>query len=535
MVGCFLTPSLESKYTYPAALKDEIADVVGEYLFDTKDFRTDDKEYLLRQVYEMTDRRFALAEHLLETKPWSLFAMVEMGPDRMHHGFWKYMDPEHRKHEPGNPYESAILDYHRHVDGLIGKLLEHADEDTVVFVLSDHGAKRLDGGIRINEWLRREGLLATLAEPNGVVVAARRRRRLVADDGVGGGRLLRARLPQRRRPRARGDDRARGLRGRPRRPRAPDRGDPGRRGQSDPDAVYKPEELYGDPQGVAPDLIVVFGDLLWRSVGTIGGDEGIQTLENDTGPDDANHAQDGLYVVAGPGIEASGRHDAHLLDIAPTVLELLGIEEPAGLRGRSLAPALGARADAGAVHLAERRVEEPVARRRPRGARPSRGTSRATPIAATTTPPSRIPSGIAAQAPARTAPKTRPRSSAGTISVIDREEERVDRPGGEARRPPAPRARPGATAGPRGRGSRSGRREAEEERPPPRQPVPDRAVAERARERGAAETPNMRPRSAALPYSSRRRRPARPGNGASMRFVSRTMSDERRARAAAAR
>ena len=69
----------------------------------------------------MTDRRFALAQHLLETKPWSLFAMVEMGPDRMHHGFWKYMDPEHRKHEPGNPYEARILDYHRHPDGLIGK------------------------------------------------------------------------------------------------------------------------------------------------------------------------------------------------------------------------------------------------------------------------------------------------------------------------------------------------------------------------------------------------------------------------------
>ena len=43
MVGCF-TPSLDSKYTYPAALKDEISEVVGEYLFDTKDF-TDDKEY----------------------------------------------------------------------------------------------------------------------------------------------------------------------------------------------------------------------------------------------------------------------------------------------------------------------------------------------------------------------------------------------------------------------------------------------------------------------------------------------------------
>src|SRR4029453_15453667 len=113
------------------------------------------------------DRRFALAEHLLATKPWSLFAMVEMGPDRMHHGFWKYMDPEHRKHEPGNAYETAILHSHRHVDGLIARLLEHADEDTVVLVLSDHGAKRLDGGIRVNEWLRREGLLTPGRTPGG--------------------------------------------------------------------------------------------------------------------------------------------------------------------------------------------------------------------------------------------------------------------------------------------------------------------------------------------------------------------------------
>jgi predicted AlkP superfamily phosphohydrolase/phosphomutase len=107
--------------------------------------------------------------------------------------------------------------------------------------------------------------------------------------------------------------------------------------------VYTPEKLYGEPRGVAPDLIVVFGDLYWRSVGTIGGDEGVQTLENDTGPDDANHAQDGLYVVAGPGIEATGRADAHLLDIAPTILELLEIDEPEGMRGRSLLPQLAAR------------------------------------------------------------------------------------------------------------------------------------------------------------------------------------------------
>jgi predicted AlkP superfamily phosphohydrolase/phosphomutase len=343
MVSCFLTPSLESRYTYPPGLRTEIEEVVGEYIFDTKDFRTEDKDYLLGQVYEMTDRRFALAEHLLATKPWSFFVMVEMGPDRMHHGFWKFMDAEHRKHEPGSPHEHAILEYHKHLDGLIARLLVRADDETVVFVVSDHGAKRLDGGIRVNEWLRREGLLATLKEPEGVAS--------LRDVGVDwpktvawgeGGYYARVFMNVKDREpegvvepdeyEAVRDDLARRLAAIP-----DDAGNP------IATAVYKPEELYDEVAGVAPDLIVVFGDLLWRSVGTIGGDEGVQTLENDTGPDDANHAQDGLYIVAGPGIEPRGRTDAHLLDIAPTVLDLLGIDEPEGMRGTSMLPALVAR------------------------------------------------------------------------------------------------------------------------------------------------------------------------------------------------
>ncbi len=340
MVGCFLTPSTESPYTFPPTLRDEIADVVGEYLFDCANFRTDEKDDLLRQVYEMTDRRFRLAEHLLETRPWQLFAMVEMGPDRMHHGFWKYMDTRHRKHDAGNPYKDAIFDYYRHVDGLIGRLLAHADDETLVLVLSDHGAKRLDGGIRVNEWLRREGLLALKGEPQTVCLP-----RQVGIDWArtvawgDGGYYARVFL---------------NVRGRePEGVVTPEeyesvRDDLARRLAAIPDdqglpldtRVYKPEDLYPQVNGVAPDLIVIFGDLLWRSVATIGGEEGVHTLENDTGPDDANHAQDGLLVAAGAGVGARGRLDAHLLDVAPTVLELLGVEAPAGMRGRSLAAEL---------------------------------------------------------------------------------------------------------------------------------------------------------------------------------------------------
>ena len=336
MVGCFLTPSLDSKYTYPAALKDEIAEVVGEYLFDTKDFRTDDKDHLLAQVYEMTDRRFALAEHLLDTRPWDLFAMVEMGPDRMHHGFWKYMDPEHRKHEPGNPYENAILDYHRHVDGLIGKLLEHADDETVVLVVSDHGAKRMEGGIRVNEWLRSEGLLQTSSEPRGVAalrdVGVDWSRTTAWGEGGYYGRVflnVRDREPEGT-VEPEDFERVRDeLAGRLAAIPGPD-------GEPLATRVYKPEEIYEEVNGVAPDLLVYFDDLAWRAVGTVGGDEGVHTFENDTGPDDANHAQDGLLIMAGPGVEPGQADEMSLLDVAPTVLELLGLEPLPAMRGTSL-------------------------------------------------------------------------------------------------------------------------------------------------------------------------------------------------------
>ena len=173
--------------------------------------------------------------------------MVEMGTDRIHHGFWKYMDAEHRKHEPGNRFENAILDYHVHVDGLIGGLLAHADDETVVLVVSDHGAKRMDGGIRINEWLRREGLPRARREPDGVTTLARRRHRLVAHDRVGRGRLLRARLPQRRGPRAGGHRRRRRTTSAcatssPRGSRRSRTRTASRSGRS----VFKPEELYDE-------------------------------------------------------------------------------------------------------------------------------------------------------------------------------------------------------------------------------------------------------------------------------------------------
>src|SRR5205814_184382 len=109
-------------------LMAEIATVVGDYSVDVRDFRTDDKERLLRDIVAMTEKRFRLAEHLLDTRPWDFFALVEIGVDRIHHGFWRYMDEQHRLHEHDSPLADAIHDYYVLVDRLVGRLLERADE-----------------------------------------------------------------------------------------------------------------------------------------------------------------------------------------------------------------------------------------------------------------------------------------------------------------------------------------------------------------------------------------------------------------------
>ncbi len=336
MVSCFLTPDTQtSQYTYPAELKEEIEGLVGRYLVDVEDFRTDDKERLLAEIEEMTDKRFRVAERLLETRPWDLFFMVEMGTDRIHHGFWRFTDPEHRLYEPGNVYESAMLDYYRRLDEKMGRLLRFADDDTAVLVVSDHGAKRMDGGICVNEWLRREGYLVLLEEPTGPVrltpelvdwsrtvawgeggyycrlflnVEGREPQGIVASDDYERVRdELKANLE------ALGDEEGRPI----------------------GTVAHRPEELYAEPRGVAPDLLVYFGDLYWRSIGQVGTGT-VHVYENDTGPDDANHAHEGLYVLAAPGVEAGRGSERDLRDVAPTILALLGEPMPPDMEGESL-------------------------------------------------------------------------------------------------------------------------------------------------------------------------------------------------------
>jgi len=341
LVSSFLTPSTQRQYTYPNEFRYEIDRLLGgrEYDVDVRQFRTEDKDYLLKQIYEMTEKRFIVLKHLLKNKPWDFFMFVEMGVDRIHHGLWKFMDPTHPKYEPGNPYQEAIKDYYKYLDQELGEMLSALDDNTVVMVVSDHGAKKMDGGICINEWLRREGYLVLKEEP------VREGDRPIPFEkvevdwekttawGAGGyyariflnvqGREPNGTIPQADYEKVR-DQLA-----------AEIEAIPDHEGNPINTTCFKPEAIYRQVRNVAPDLIVYLGDLHWRSVGSFGFDS-IYTFENDTGPDDANHAQDGMIIYYDPRENLGGKHltGLQLMDFAPTVLHLMGQPIPEDMQGQ---------------------------------------------------------------------------------------------------------------------------------------------------------------------------------------------------------
>ncbi len=336
-VGCFLTPDTsQDTYTYPASVQHEIASIVGPYPVDVKDFRAAQKDRLKDEIYAMSRKHFQVVRHFLQHVEWDYFQFVEIGLDRLQHGFWQFHDPQHALYRPGNSYQETIRDYYLYLDDELGQLLEILSDDTTVLVLSDHGAQRLDGGFCVNEWLVQEGLLVLNEYPAEVTpfskLAVNWQKTKVWSEGGYSARVflnVKGREPNgtidhadyeqfrdelAAKLAALSDDQGRPL----------------------PTQVFRPEEIYRTVRNVAPDMIAYFGGLYWRSTGSVG-HRAIHTLENDTGLGGCNHAQFGSFILAAPNNPMQGEvQGAHLLHMAPTLLELGGYDIPLSMQGTSL-------------------------------------------------------------------------------------------------------------------------------------------------------------------------------------------------------
>lgn len=259
--------------------------------------------------------------------------------DRLQHMFFRCIDDRH----PANAgrevdkYRDVLKDMYVEMDRLVGRTLAALDDDSLLFVMSDHGFKSFRRGVNLNAWLWQNGLLAMKegASPQTDMLQAVDWSHTKAYAVGFGGIYLNLKGRE-----------ARGI------------VEPGEESESvrariieglkalyDPKEnvhpvkeVYDTREAYKGPYvAEAPDLIAGFTPGHRVSWANVTGGLSEEIFEDNTRPWSGDHNMNPADV---PGILFSNRTlangDAHIMDLAPTVLDLFGVPAPAYMDGRSL-------------------------------------------------------------------------------------------------------------------------------------------------------------------------------------------------------
>jgi len=333
LVTDFLTPGKDKEFTYPPGLKNDILAKYPDYEFDVK-FRKPEKEKIIDEIYKMTETRFRMALDFMRNKPWDLFFFVEIGIDRIHHAFWRYIDEKHHLYENNPLMREKFVNYFKMVDRYVGEMVEQVDEDTLVMIVSDHGAKGMKGAFAINEWLIKEGYLKL--KSNSIKPGSSLDEVEVDWENTKawawGGYYARVFLNIKGRE-EKGVIDPQDVRKEIEILKEKLKSIKGPNGETWDTKVFEPEEKYDVVNGDRSDLFVYFDDLNWRAAGTLGY-ETMYLLENDTGPDDAVHDYDGIYVLYRKGKKVGKIFNETIYNVMPTMLDVFSVRKITGLKGK---------------------------------------------------------------------------------------------------------------------------------------------------------------------------------------------------------
>jgi len=160
IVSGMLTPP-GFAYTYPAVLERELKAAIGKYDVFFSSATSKNPEVVLEDLKETLYQRIRAAEYLWKEKEPDFMMLVDNGTDRAEHTFWKFIDPLNplQIKEDIERYGNPLLDYYKIVDGALRRVLDLADENTVVLLISDHGQGSLKRIVNLNLFLIEEGFM----------------------------------------------------------------------------------------------------------------------------------------------------------------------------------------------------------------------------------------------------------------------------------------------------------------------------------------------------------------------------------------
>ncbi len=170
-IKLYLSPIMRSQLNpdvpiaYPEKLSKELMTECGCYkplsfesdVHALKEEMINEKTWLEDMRYTF-EQRIKTAKHLLENNKWNFFAIDLFPVDRVQHLFWRYVDKKHPLFEESE-YETKINETYELADKKIGELLESLGEETLVFLISDHGFASYRKAVELNKILAQEGFL----------------------------------------------------------------------------------------------------------------------------------------------------------------------------------------------------------------------------------------------------------------------------------------------------------------------------------------------------------------------------------------
>jgi predicted AlkP superfamily phosphohydrolase/phosphomutase len=362
MVSGMMTPSyghhLEG-FVYPSELEAQVLGWAPGYMVEIKtswdlDWRD---EALAQRALASIEQRGAVLEGLLEhDSPEIVFTVLE-APDRLQHAYYGYLD--HRSGAGGRAtaqeVRPALERCFAALDTIVGLLADYAGADGGAIVCSDHGFTAWEMSVHTNALLESWGYLKLRPGARAMQTGLARRMVPLAK------RILPAKVAREAKGRTfaaidwsrteafaspiplqgifineRGRERfgtvpsARvgalkdAIARRFEELRAPD-------GRPVTDRVWRSEEVFiGEVLDGAPDLMPVLRDHRFEL------DDEIfhRSAFSDTSelPRGVHHP-DGIVCVYGPGVRAGGSVAGSVMDVAPTLLYLAGLDVPEGLDG----------------------------------------------------------------------------------------------------------------------------------------------------------------------------------------------------------
>ena len=385
MVAGMPAPDLNRSISYPEGLYEEILQHVGEYILypDPGQAYSDaGVQAFLQRLYRCTELRIRTFDYLRQRDTWDFAMMVFNGTDTICHALWKYMDRDHPLHDPRlyARFGHAIRDYYHYIDAYLGRVIETLHRDTTLILMSDHGFGPFHKFIHVNNWLIQEGFMQLRAglrsrlkkrlfdwgfTPMNVYDALMQmgfgalKRKVVRGQGQG---LLKLLFPSfadvdwtqtaayslgnvgqiyinvaGREPAGSVQPGAAYERVRDQiMQRLGQLCDP-LTGERVVEAVYRREEIYhGDEVDHAPDIVFMPRRLEYFGFGEyeFGSNKIIEPMKRGIS---GTHRMNGIFVAFGEHIRPGAIVEkAHITDLAPTILHMMGLQVPAHMDGRVL-------------------------------------------------------------------------------------------------------------------------------------------------------------------------------------------------------